>query len=153
MSWFKRKNDEPDFEIIRKDIPLTDIARWFIYDTGIGEPTEIASILGMNPDSEEGQEKQEEDSDIRMSQVEYLLPFMNLMADIVADSITGMQVAEIVKKDPDNQEEIERESKTMSTMYKVIAMSSLMGAFSAAMEIGLIHAGDIQYADEGDINE
>lgn len=149
MNWFNRKKKkiDLDFEIIRKDIPVTDIARWFIYDTGLSDPNEMASILGINPDSEEGQEKQEEDSDIRMEEISYLVPFMELMADIVANAITGIQVAEISEKEPENIEEIKRETTTMGTMYKVIAMTSLMSAFSAAMEIGLISHGEIELTD------
>lgn len=152
MRWWKRKKED-DFEIIRKDIPITDIARWFIYDTGIGDPTALANALGMNPDSLEGQEKQEEDSDNRTAQIAYLLPFLDLMSDIVADAITGIQLAEIKEKEPDNVEEIERESNLMHTMYKMISMTTLVGGFSAAMEIGLINSGEITFADTDDMKE
>ena len=146
--WWKRKREKPDIEIIRKDIPVTDIARWFIYDTGVGDPTEMANVLGMNPDSEEGQEKQEQDSEARLSQISYLMPFIDLMADIVADSITGVQIQKIKEENPDDVEEIERESTSMHMMYKVLGMTSIIGAFSAAMEIGLISDGEISFAEE-----
>lgn len=146
--WWNRKREKEDIEIIRKDIPVTDIARWFIYDTGVGDPTEMANILGMNPDSEEGQEKQEEDSEARLSQIAYLMPFIDLMADIVADSVTGVQIQKVKEENPDDAEEIERESTSMHLMYKVLGMTSIIGAFSAAMEIGLISDGEILFAEE-----
>ena len=120
-----------------------------MYDTELADPAELAEILGMNPDSEEGMDKEREDSDIRMSRIEYLMPFLHTMSEIAADTITGIQINEILNKNPDAKEEIERESDTMRTMYKVIALAAMMGAFSSAAELSLIEPGDIQNMEEG----
>lgn len=149
MKWFRKKPKPLDFEIIRRDIPLSQLARWYMYDTELAEPAELAEILGMNPDSEEGMDKEREDSDIRMSRIEYLMPFLHTMSEIAADTITGIQINEIINKNPDAKEEIERESDTMRTMYKVIALAAMMGAFSSAAELSLIEPGDIQNMEEG----
>lgn len=149
MRWFRKKPKPLDFEIIRRDIPLSQLARWYMYDTELADPAELAEILGMNPDSEEGMDKEREDSDIRMSRIEYLMPFLHTMSEIAADTITGIQINEILNKNPDAKEEIERESDTMRTMYKVIALAAMMGAFSSAAELSLIEPGDIQNMEEG----
>lgn len=149
MSWFDRlfKRDEDDFELVRKDIPLSTIARWYIYDTELGEPNEVSTVLGLNMVSEEGDEKEREDSELRIKNVEYLLPFIHAMSDVAADIISGIQIKEILEKNPEAEEEINTELDLMRTMYKVISLSSLIGAFSSAMEIGLIHEGNIEYAE------
>lgn len=149
MSWFNRffNKDKDDFELIRKDIPLSTIARWYIYDTELGEPNEVSNVLGLNMVSDEGDEKEREDSQLRLGRIEYLLPFIHAMSDVAADIISGIQIKEILEKNPDAEEEIESELDLMRTMYKVISLSSLIGAFSSAMEIGLIHEGNIEYAE------
>ena len=145
----KRRTSEFPFDVeyIKRDIPLATIARWYIYDTELAEPNEVSDVLGMTNVSEEGDEKEREDSDIRLDNIEYLMPFLNAIAEIGADVITGIQVKEITDKNPDDKEEIEREIGTMSMLYKVIGMAAVIGAFSTAMEIGLIKPGEITEAD------
>lgn len=143
--WFRRlKKEEPlEVEFITKDVPLSTIARWFIYDTELDEPNTVAHLLGMNTVSEEGDEKERQDSDTRLENIDYLLPFLDAVANINSDVITNIQVNEIMSKDPDNEVEINRELNTMHVLYKVIGMSAIVGAFSTAMELGLITPGDV----------
>lgn len=148
MSFFDRfKKRDNEYEIFTKDIPLSTILRWYVYDTELGEPNEIVELMGLNRSSEEGDEKEREDSDSRLDNISYLLPYLNAMADIASDVITAVQVDEITKDNPNNKEEIERELDTMRLLYKVVSLSAIMGAFASAMEIGLIEPGDIQEAD------
>ena len=43
INWIKRFfNREPEFEIVRNDIPMSTVLRWYLYDTGIENPNEIA---------------------------------------------------------------------------------------------------------------
>lgn len=146
--WFrKRKQDPFEVEFFKKDIPLSTIARWYIYDTELAEPNEIAELMGLSNVSEEGNEKERQDSDARLQRIDYLLPFLDAIANIGAESITSIQVAEIITKNPDDKEEIEREVGTMRILYKVIGMAAVIGAFSSAMEIGLIKEGELAAAD------
>ena len=145
MSFFDRfKKRDEDYEVFTRDIPLSTILRWYIYDTELGEPNDVVEIMGLNRASEEGDEKEREDSDMRLDNIGYLMPYLTAMADIAADVITGVQVDEINKDNPGNSEEIERELDTMRVLYKVVSLSAIMGAFASAMEIGLIEPGDIQ---------
>jgi hypothetical protein len=139
---FKKKDD--DYQIFTRDIPLSTILRWYIYDTELGEPNDVVEVMGLNRASEEGDEKEREDSEMRLDNIGYLMPYLDSMADIAADVITAVQVDEITKDNPDNVEEIERELGTMRVLYKIVSLSAIMGAFASAMEIGLIEPGDIQ---------
>jgi hypothetical protein len=139
---FKKKDD--DYQIFTRDIPLSTILRWYIYDTELGEPNDVVEVMGLNRASEEGDEKEREDSEMRLDSIGYLMPYLDSMADIAADVITAVQVDEITKDNPDNVEEIERELGTMRVLYKIVSLSAIMGAFASAMEIGLIEPGDIQ---------
>jgi hypothetical protein len=139
---FKKKDD--DYQIFTRDIPLSTILRWYIYDTELGEPNDVVEVMGLTRASEEGDEKEREDSEMRLDNIGYLMPYLDSMADIAADVITAVQVDEITKDNPDNSEEIEREVGTMRVLYKIVSLSAIMGAFASAMEIGLIEPGDIQ---------
>lgn len=142
--WFRKHKEEPfDIEIIKKDIPITTLTRWYIYDTELAEPNDVANLLGMTNVSEEGNEKEREDSDTRLENIDYLLPYLDIIAKIGADVITSIQVKEITDKNPDDKEEIEREVGTMSVLYRVIGMAAIIGAFSTAMELGLIKPGEL----------
>jgi len=142
--FFRRKKESPfDFELIQKDIPLSTLTRWYIYDTELAEPNEIASLLGLSNVSEEGNEKEREDSDVRLENIQQLLPYLDIIAKIGADVITNIQVKEITDRNPEDKEEIAREVGTMNVLYRVIGMSAIIGAFSSAMEIGLIKPGDL----------
>lgn len=145
MSFFDRfKKKDDDYQIFTRDIPLSTILRWYIYDTELGEPNDVVEVMGLNRASEEGDEKEREDSEVRLDNIGYLMPYLDSMADIAADVITAVQVDEITKDNPDNVEEIERELGTMRVLYKIVSLSAIMGAFASAMEIGLIEPGDIQ---------
>lgn len=142
--FFRRKKESPfDFELIQKDIPLSTLTRWYIYDTELAEPNEIAGLLGLSNVSEEGNEKEREDSDVRLENIQQLLPYLDIIAKIGADVITNIQVKEITDRNPEDKEEIAREVGTMNVLYRVIGMSAIIGAFSSAMEIGLIKPGDL----------
>lgn len=145
MSFFDRfKKKDNNYEIFTRDIPLSTILRWYIYDTELGEPNDVVEVMGLNRASEEGDEKEREDSEMRLDNIGYLMPYLDSMAEIAADVITAVQVDEITKDNPDNVEEIEREIGTMRVLYKIVSLSAIMGAFASAMEIGLIEPGDIQ---------
>lgn len=148
MKWFKRKKNAPtEIEFLRKELPLSTLLRWYIYDSGLGEPNDLATLLGLNPVSDEGEEMENADSDMRMKRIEFIMPFLHTIAEMGADVIVSLQVDEIRKENPDNTEEVDKEENLMRLMYKMVGMSALVGAFSSAMEIGLIAPGELLDAD------
>ena len=156
MSWFSRffkKNGDPinvSFEHFKEEIPLGTLMRWYLYDTDLAEhPNELALLLGMNPVSDEGHEHEEGESDSRLDEIEYLIPFISTIAELGADVIVAMQVDEIKKREPDGllEKEIERETEMMHMMYRMIGFSTLLGGLSSAMKIGLIAPGEVYSTD------
>lgn len=148
MKWFKRKkNESPQIEFLQKEVPLSTLLRWYIYDSGLGEPNDLATLLGLNPVSDEGEEMENDDSDKRMARIDFIMPFLHTIAEMGADVIVSLQVDEIKKNNPEDFEEIDKEENLMRLMYKMVGMSALVGAFSSAMEIGLIAPGELLDAD------
>jgi len=148
VKWFKRKkNESPQIEFLQKEVPLSTLLRWYIYDSGLGEPNDLATLLGLNPVSDEGEEMENTDSDKRMARINFIMPFLHTIAEMGADVIVSLQVDEIKKNNPEDSEEIDKEENLMRLMYKMVGMSALVGAFSSAMEIGLIAPGELLDAD------
>lgn len=138
MKWFKRRRNEPEFEIISKDIPVSHLTRWFLYDTGLIDPNEVVHLLNLTPVSDEGDDKESEDSDIRIGNIIDMIPFLELMSDITAEVITAIQVKEIMEMD-EGEDKIEQQMEVMKSLYKVIGLSALVSSFSSAVELGLIN--------------
>lgn len=154
MKWFRKKK-EPQYEIISKDVPLTHLMRWFLYDTGLIDPNEISSRLNLTPVSDEGNLKEEEDSDSRMDAVAELLPFIEIMAEITSDAITAIQVKDIEESLDEDSAQIIHEMTVMRQMYKVVSLSALISAFSAAIELGIISTDFVENMrlEDGNLNE
>lgn len=154
MKWFKRKK-EPEYEIVSKDVPLTHLMRWFLYDTGLIDPNEIATRLNLTPVSDEGNVKEEEDSDYRMDAIADLIPFIEIMAEITADAITAIQVKDIEESLEDDASQVTHEMTIMRQMYKVVALSSLVSSFSAAVELGILSKDSVENMrlEDGNFNE
>ena len=154
MKWFKKRR-EPEYEIVSKDIPLTHLMRWFLYDTGLIDPNEIANRLNLTPVSDEGNVKEEEDSDYRMDAIADLIPFIEIMAEITADAITAIQVKDIEESLEDDASQVTHEMTIMRQMYKVVALSSLISSFSAAVELGILSKDSVENMrlEDGNFNE
>ena len=133
-----------EYEIVSKDIPLTHLMRWFLYDTGLINPNEIVNRLNLTPVSDEGNVKEEEDSDNRMASIAELIPFLELMSDITADAIVAIQVQDIEEALGSDTEQISHEMTVMRSLYKVVGLSALVSAFSAAAELGMISTDAVQ---------
>lgn len=140
MKWFKKLFDnQPEYESIVTDVPLTAIARWYLYDTGMGNENEVAELIGLNPVSDEGDVKERQDSDERVSHIVGMLPFIDFISDIAADSIAQIQNKEMEKSGlTTDSKELAEELEIMRTVYKAISLSSLIGAMSIASSLGMI---------------
>lgn len=137
MTWFNvfrsRKHEEND----KTEVPFSTIMRWALYDLAVESPNEVAVLLGLTPVSDEGDEKEEEDSHLRLAELEDLLPFIDIISELNAKIISSVQRREFKET-----EGIRVDSKDMSLMedfYKTVGFSALVSAFSTAIELGIIH--------------
>jgi hypothetical protein len=139
MSWFDKffnRNSEDVFETVNfsssiEDIPLTTLVRWYLYDTSLYEENAAAELIGLSPISEEGDAKEREDSDLRLESIEFLMPFLDAMADISSNVLAAIQIKE-------SEDATEQDLIIMQKVYKTLAVSTLIGAFSSAVDLGII---------------
>lgn len=140
IKWFKnrREDDDDDYEyeteVFVSEVPVTTMLRWFIYDIGYGKE-KIDELMGLTPMSEEGEDKEEQDSKKRIRAIQPLVPFMDLMSDASANifSTVAMTIEESIP-----EEEREEMEELLGNLYKSIALSSIVGTLSVANALGLI---------------
>lgn len=134
MSWFSRfKKDKEEYSVETTDLPVSTLVRWFLYDSDLAEPNELASYLGLNPVSEEGDVKEIEDSDERLYAIADIFPYLDTIAEITANSIVAAQLAEA-----DEEHAEDAPLHIMLPLYKLIAQSALVSGFASAVELGIL---------------
>lgn len=137
MNWFRRKKREEQ-EIITNDVPVSTLIRWFLYDTDLMDPNDAAVLVGLNPVSEEGSAKEEQDSDDRIAEIDDLIPFLSTMSEITSTVLANVQAAQIMESNPEEGEKILEDIESMRAMYQVVALASLISTFATAVELGII---------------
>jgi len=135
MGFFRRKK-EPTYDIKSYDVPLSTIVRWFLIDIGYGEDR-IDDLIGLNPISEEGLTKEFEDSDGRLSSLKPIIPFIETMSEIAANSLSTIAM-KAADEFGESLEANEESAELLTSLYYSIAMSSIIGSFSIAAELGII---------------
>jgi hypothetical protein len=138
MAWFNTffgGRKEPEHQ----EIPFSTITRWSLYDLALDNPNKVAVDLGLNPVSNEGHDKEREDSDIRLNNIQPLLPFIEVTAELTARILSSVQLSEIEELGESvdlDQEDVE----IMISFFKSVAISSLIVAFSSAVQLDMIHS-------------
>jgi hypothetical protein len=153
MSWFNRKKLK--YEIITNEVPMSTVMRWYLYDTALTENVnELADRIGLTPISQEGDAKEQEDSDERLLNVEPLYVFLESMADLSSQVLVNLHIKELEEHGEDAEDLMEN-LENMSNVYKAIALSTLMGTFSSALSLGLIDHATVNMSTYylGDENE
>lgn len=142
-NWFKRRN--PEFEIITNDVPMSTVWRWYLYDTSLTDDiNEVSEIIGLSRISEEGEIKEEEDSERRMMRTAPLFPFLDSMAELSANVMSAIHAKELLDADlEDTAEELTQMLSDMHSIYKAVALSTLVGTISGALELGILQSNTI----------
>jgi hypothetical protein len=135
-NFFKGEDNGDDFVTLTTDVQLSTIARWYVYDTGVGNENEVAEAIGLTPVSEEGDRKEKEDSEARVERLEPLFSFIDYMSTVAADSVVSMQLKHMKIEHPEHA--TEKETEIIFSLYKSLSMASLIGAFSSAIELGIV---------------
>jgi hypothetical protein len=136
FDWLLGKTQDKD-EIT--ELPVTTLNRWFLYDTGMGNENELAEAIGLMPVSDEGDAKEQEDSDIRVENIAYLIPYMDHISSLTAEVVSASQRIAMLEDGAD-PEEVNSDLTIVKNVYKAIALSSLLSGFSIANHLNFIHA-------------
>ena len=136
--WDEHVHDFSD-ENPQGKIPLTTLYRWFMYDISTENPNNHVDIFKISPVSEEGDEKEQEESKLRAENILELMPFINLYATMTAQYVFEMQMREVIGEiSEDMAAKLEKDADKMKQFYKLISLSALMTMLSSAIELGLL---------------
>lgn len=152
--FFKRKKAED--EVVVNEIPLTTVFRWYLYDTGLVENiNDLAEMVGLSRISEEGEEKELEDSEDRLKELKSLYNFIEAVSDMSSQVLTAIHLNEIVTSEGEDAENLEERGESMLQIYKAVALSTLIGAFSTSLSLGMIQNNMVRSTifELGDIDE
>ena len=142
MNWFKKffnKDAEEYVDVL--SVPVTTILRWYLYDTAISDEKELSDLIGLSPISDEGEAKELEDSENRLSELGFIFPYLDAMSDISANFITTIHAKEAAKIEGVDLQEADLEA--MLSTYKLVAFSTLVGTLSIAVNLGLLRPGNV----------
>jgi len=138
MGWFRRRKHEHQEEIFTSEIPLTTMVRWFINDIGYGDDA-IDDLIGLSPISEEGATKEAQDSESRLEELDPLLPFIDFISEASANVLATIALNGKDDEDSPIDEDMEEVAEMLGHLYRSVSLSAIIGAFSIASALGLIH--------------
>ena len=136
--WKFWKRKKYRIETVITEVPMSTLARWYFYDAGLEDPNKMASLVGMIPVSSDGNEKEEEASDLRITRIIPLLPFLETISDINARSMATLQFDHYVKEHSISAEQLSEEKEQIEEMYRQVSYSALLSAFASGLELGII---------------
>lgn len=135
---FNPSNESEDEDWVTKAVPVTTLARWYIYDMDAKNTNKLAVELDLTPVSEEGDEKERQDSDIRVDRVMALGAFFATMAEINAKAIMQVQKSELPPQVQVAFEKHSHELEQLLYFYQSMSYAAIFSAFSSAAELGLV---------------
>lgn len=146
MSWFNRKHKH-EHRTHSSAVPLSTVFRWYLYDTALVELDEVndmAEALGLSRISSEGEDMELQESELRVAELDALLPFLESMADMSAQLLTAVHIKEAIEQGTANDDDLEASAEKISVVYKAIALSTLVGTFSSAIYLGLVNHNTVK---------
>jgi hypothetical protein len=121
----------------KKPMTLNDIThriRGFVLDSQIDNGHELSVILGCPPISDDVQEREEQESDLRLEKISYLVPLIFAHVHLLAEGAIEFQKMNLPEDIP-IPEEIWSESRKM---MEQVSLSVMMGSMSQLVDMGLI---------------
>lgn len=131
-----KDGDMPEHVISR--IPVTTLYRWFMYDLKTKKPNDHIDVFGLTPVSEEGDEKERQESEERLDNILELTPFLTMFADMTATYVIEMQKCGMVEI-PDLTS-LTTNGDKIKSFYRRLAYSALLTSYASAVELGLVDA-------------
>lgn len=139
MKWkFWKREEDYSTGISATSIPMSTLFRWALYDLRVDYPNRFAEAVGFTPISEEGEEMEKVESDMRLEQLIPYVEFINTMSNINAEIGAETYASILSKYNLADEEPIGVEKEALAEIYKLMSMSTLITALSTALEIGIL---------------
>lgn len=119
-------------------VPVTTLFRWYLYDTIGADANKNIGVFDLSPVSEEGHEKEQDDSDNRLFAIEDILPFLTIYANMNAEFSFEAHRQEMLRIPGIDESVLESSSETLKEFYSNLTFNGMLAAVSAAVELNLI---------------
>lgn len=119
-------------------VPITTLFRWFLYDTIGEDANKNIGVFDLSPVSDEGHEKEQEDSDNRIAAIEAIIPFLTIYANMNAEFSFETHRKEMLKIPGIDESVLESGSEALKEFYSNLAFNGMLAVMSAAVELNLI---------------
>jgi len=129
---------EPDESGEVHQVPITTLFRWYLYDTVGENANKNINIFDLSPVSDEGHEKEQDDSDSRLLAIDPLIPFLTIYANMNAEFSFEVHKKEMLKIEGIDESMLESSSATLKEFYSNLTFNGLLAAMSAAVELNLV---------------
>lgn len=131
MSWLKKKKRKTDISLAE----VTNRIRGLILDSQIQNAHELSVILGCTAISDDVQEREEEESDKRVTKIAYLVPLLYAHVHLLAEGAVEYQKDNLPEELDEIPAEIWHESRKM---MEQVSLSAIMGSISQLIDMGLL---------------
>ena len=128
--------ERPGYELSK--IPLNTLYRWYMYDLDFPEPNAYAHVFDLTPVSEEGDDKERQDSDLRMDNLASLIPFIRLYASINSNYMYEIQKPTMLAIPGVTEAALQEQSESLKKLYYQITLAGLVSMMSSAIELGIV---------------
>jgi hypothetical protein len=130
--WRKKR----DTGLMVFEIHSSSLARNTVYDSMIGNPSEIAVLVGLSPLSDDVDEMERKASAERLIRLSGLTPVLAFQASLIAQAAVKFQARATEQDDDEALDLIEQ-------AYSAVAFSAAVATLSNLLDLDIIHlAGD-----------
>jgi hypothetical protein len=127
----KKKKEEPVVQV-----PLTVLMREIIYDSMMTPTEGIATLMGLPPISPEVADMEEQASEVRLSDISELIPFIDAHSDIAAKIATSAYML-----DEENKEDLSEDNlEQLTALFRMVSLAASLSCVSTLSNIGLIES-------------
>jgi hypothetical protein len=127
-------------------IPLSTLYRWYLYDTHPGtNPNKYNHLFELLPVSDEGHQKESEDSDARLDKIAPLASFLQFYANATSEFVVELNKDTFTRfSGVKDQGEKDHYIEVLKESYSINAYYALVSAFSSAVDLGLVKVHGVQ---------
>lgn len=134
-------------------LPITTLFRWYLYDIAGEDAHKDINVFNLSPVSEEGNDKELEDSEARLINVSSITPLISLYSEMNAKYAFSIHKKELIKIPGVTEEMLETGKESLMEFYNHITFNGIMSIFSAAIELDLVELNGLFLGPKGEVNE
>ena len=149
MSWPINSNDDEELQ----KIPTNTLLRWFLYDVAGKKAKEEINVFELTPVSQEGDEKELDDSEKRVRQIEDLFPILTFYSDATAEYAFSLHKKQLADLSGITDEILEASEEPLKDFYLNMTFSALVSALASLNSLGIIKVNGAEISIGKDPNE